>query len=40
MTATNAKLAQGTLLFMADNIGGTTEKLQIGEVTSISGPTM
>src|SRR5262247_1350807 len=40
MTALNAKLAQGTLLSVADNTGGTLNKMQIAEVTSISGPTM
>lgn len=40
MTATNAKLAQGTLIWMADNSGGTTNKFMVAEVTSISGPTM
>jgi len=40
MTATNARLAQGTLLYLATNAGGTTGKQQVAEVTSISGPTM
>src|SRR5262245_21830965 len=39
MTATNARLAQGTLLTMANTTTG-TDKIQIAEVTSISGPTM
>lgn len=41
MTATNAKLAQGTLLVISNTTGGaTTEKQVVAEVTSISGPTM
>lgn len=39
MTATNAKLAQGTMLAMAADTGGTGARY-IAEVTSISGPTM
>jgi len=39
MTALNARLAQGTKVYMA-NDGSGTGKVLIGEVTSISGPTM
>lgn len=39
MTAQNAKLAQGTLIVMANDEDGLM-KLMVAEVTSISGPTM
>jgi len=39
MTAQYARLAQGTLIYMA-NDGAGAGKLLIGEITSVSGPTM
>lgn len=39
MTAQYARLAQGTLIYMANDAVG-TGKLLIGEITSVSGPTM
>lgn len=40
MTATNAKLAQGTRILYSADEDGTPTNRYIGEVTSISGPTM